>query len=98
MSSSSTEEELNQELDKMRDLIRQYQQQASLSSQHNRDLKDGFMKTSFFFNMVKSTLLQATGSRRAQNGPANPLFATESTFTTYSTKSPASDVVSRYVG
>ena len=39
MSSSSTEEELNQELDKMRDLIRQYQEQASLSSQHNRELQ-----------------------------------------------------------
>ena len=39
MSSSSNEEEPNQELDKMRDLIRQYQQQASLSSQHNRDLQ-----------------------------------------------------------
>ena len=39
MSSSSNEDQLNQELDKMRDLIRQYQEQESLSSQLNRDLQ-----------------------------------------------------------
>jgi hypothetical protein len=39
MSSSSNEEEPNQELDGMRDLIRQLQQQVSLSSKHNRELQ-----------------------------------------------------------
>ena len=39
MSSSSNEEEPNQKLDGMRDLIRQLQQQVSLSSKHNRELQ-----------------------------------------------------------
>ena len=39
MSSSSNEEQLNQELDRMRDRIRQCQEQESLSSQLNRDLQ-----------------------------------------------------------
>ena len=39
MSSSSNEEQPNQELDRMRELIRQYQEQVSQTAQLNRELQ-----------------------------------------------------------
>ena len=63
MSSSSNEDEPNQDLDGMRDIIRQLRQQVSQSSQHNRELQqevDKFRLEQQIHSLLQSPLSPPT--------------------------------------